>query len=264
MRIKYVNSEDVRGHIREFNNFISDNFNKFNHEDNPELILVTGGDGSMLKGIFDNYHNNIPVIGRASGTLNFLLSDFKDNEKDILEGITSDEIKVEVVSATTLSVSINGNDDNFAINEIAIGGDFMDYFDFEVITEDGYFDNFHFRGQGISISTPLGSTGLNLNAEGKILQINDREGNSNKSLSIVNHISNKKINEVFIGCKTVIKVKAGRGETARLYLDGKRKIIELKNGDVITVDIGKDIQIAFLDEREFNKKRIDFAHKKRV
>lgn len=54
---------------------IADRFREWEHEDNPNAILVVGGDGTMLRAIRQHWRSRLPFVGVNAGHLGFLLND---------------------------------------------------------------------------------------------------------------------------------------------------------------------------------------------
>lgn len=261
MKIKYLLSEDIRSHIQEFNNFISNNFPEFLSEENPNIILTTGGDGSMLLALCKYGNSNIPILGRSAGTVNFINSRFP-NDFEILSKLKNDKIKLDILEVMTIEIEYNGEIFN-AVNDIVIGNNIMDWQKFSISTEDKFFQDFKFNGMGICISTPIGSTAFNLNNNGKILRLNNQHGNPTENWSITNIVSDAEINEIIYSQEIKIDILSPRC-CCKCYIDGSTNTFELKENSTLFIRPGKLFKIAYLDINEVKKRRIELAHRKRV
>jgi NAD kinase len=84
MKIKYRISNDKR--CKEINDLIQKEFPQMLKEKNPDLILVSGGDGAILHAIQEYNHFKVPFFGYGTGTLNFLMNELDLNKlKKFLE-----------------------------------------------------------------------------------------------------------------------------------------------------------------------------------
>lgn len=263
MKILYViNKKDTREHILKFHEFIEKEFPKLLTEKNPELILCTGGDGTFLKVLAKWGKKKIPVLGRAAGTVNFLLNDFNNRDKEIIEALLKDKIKLDFLKASSIKIFLNDEKiKKVSVNDVAIGNNIMDSQKFIINTEDQYLKNLSVSGLGICIATPVGSTGFNLNNKGKILKINDRKNKYSSLWSFTSVVANAKINDVLFEQEINIDILTER-HSCFLYIDGQPYKTPLKMNDRITLKKGKKYLMAFLDKEIFINKRIDLHNRK--
>ncbi|WP_341765303.1 NAD(+) kinase [Candidatus Providencia siddallii] len=135
-----------------------------------DLIIVIGGDGSMISAarFFSNY--NIKIIGINCGKLGFLTDlDFNNVLQQlsyVLNGFYIEEKRF------LLEVKIINSNRNFfkniVINEIVLhSGEIADMIDFEVYINEKF--AFSQRSDGLIVATPTGSTAYSLSAGGPIL-----------------------------------------------------------------------------------------------
>ncbi|MCQ9209137.1 NAD kinase [Granulicatella seriolae] len=137
---------------------------------NPEVVVTIGGDGTLLGAVhkYGDQLDKVRFAGIHTGHLGFY-TDWRDYEAaELIESLKKDQS--ESVSYPLLDVTITKNDGQvcnyFALNEATIrkvnGTLFC-----EVIINNELFENF--RGDGLCISTPTGSTGLNKSLGGAIV-----------------------------------------------------------------------------------------------
>jgi len=205
-------------------------------EDCGNYIKAVGGDGTLLRAI--NLYSELdkPFFGVAKGTVNFLM-----NKRDSVDEYTHFQklnlIKIRVEYDNFHKRTI------FAFNDVMIGGDMNSWIEFNVEEKDGMFGDF--RGGGIIISTPQGSTGINKNNNGPILPL------STDLWSITGDKCNRKIEYVIEPRETVISVKSRTPVT--LWADGSNTVI--KNVQRVTISSGDSVEVLFNDFEEFIKKR---------
>ncbi|HLB51806.1 hypothetical protein A3F07_04705 [candidate division WWE3 bacterium RIFCSPHIGHO2_12_FULL_38_15] len=173
MKIKYVQTLDPRGlHV---NDFISRNYPHFINEPEPDLILVTGGDGAMLHAMQKYHHHNKPFLGHATGTINFSMNKI-NNLEEFVPKLETGKYKLYLLNLNAIKV---WHVDRFgirkevgqAINDVVIGTHVMGYHHLSISSEDKSFSDLDFNGAGLCISTDFGSTGYNFNLGGPVLPL---------------------------------------------------------------------------------------------
>lgn len=247
MRIKYIyNEKDLR--VTTFTQFIEQNYPQFLTQEDPQLYLIAGGDGAMLHAINKTLKNGIPYLGKGMGTLNFLMNDFSD-DKEIIDSLINDTLKFDILNSYGIKASVNGIEIGEAVNDVVIGEMITDYFKFNISTKFGELTNFEVKGSGLCISTSIGSTALNFNNGGRIIPLDS------KLLSITGIACNRYLNDLVKIQEIIIK---SNGPT--IYLDNV-KSFTLTEGDLLTLSKGSTFKLAFLNKKEFLKKRIEFSHR---
>ena len=223
---------------------IDKKFKKYTKEKNPDIIIVSGGDGSLLHAIQSYRYLNTPFLGVAAGTKNFLMD--KINEKTIKK-LIKDKISYKIVKISTIRVKVNrkrtNDTDNIifessAINDIVIGSSIMDFNTFS-------YKNKIIKGMGIIISTPIGSTGFNLNNGGKVIK--DLESNVVAISTIAsedNFFEIEKNNQI-----QNIEILSERNNV-KLFIDGTAKIFELKKGDIVSFERDSIIELIKIREKD--------------
>lgn len=140
-------------------------------ESSPDILITVGGDGTLLSAFhrFAHQLDSIRFIGVHTGHLGFY-TDWREYELEALvESIKNDD--GEAVEYPLLDVNLRYNDErqdnNFiALNEATIqksGGTLVS----DVFINDKHFECF--RGDGLCVSTPTGSTGYNKSVGGAVL-----------------------------------------------------------------------------------------------
>lgn len=138
---------------------------------NPDILITIGGDGTLLSGFHRYAHqlDSIRFIGVHTGRLGFY-TDWREFElESLVESLKNDD--GEFVSYPLLDVCVVYEEgrqvNNFlALNESTVqkaGGTLV----CDVFINDIHFERF--RGDGICVSTPTGSTGYNKSVGGAIL-----------------------------------------------------------------------------------------------
>ena len=133
------------------------------------VIVVLGGDGSILSLINNKEYLKKKIYGMNRGTIGFLLNHY--NEKNLPERIMSSrEFKLNPVSMTVTDIN-NRKDKALSLNEVSLLR--QNRFAANVqVDVNGKIKIKKLICDGILVSTPAGSTAYNLSAHGSILPLN--------------------------------------------------------------------------------------------
>ena len=138
-----------------------------------DLVIVLGGDGSILQAARQMGENQIPVLGVNCGRLGFLAALSPDKFLDIWPMVCGGGFHVvnHLMLRACLLRSGRVVGSHLGLNEAAIlGGP-----PYQIMSIDMYVDDIlatTYRCDGLIISTPIGSTAHNLSAGGPILHRN--------------------------------------------------------------------------------------------
>jgi NAD+ kinase len=131
----------------------------------PDLCLVLGGDGTILKALREHANSTVPVFGINFGTIGFLAAaDTDELEDGIAHAVAGD---FEVLSLPALELGAPGAT-RIALNDVSFHrrphGRVA-----ELAFRLGGQEVGHVRCDGLVAATPAGSTGYNLANQGPIL-----------------------------------------------------------------------------------------------
>lgn len=148
----------------EKNNFIVPS----NYDDEAELNICVGGDGAFLRAVHKYQFTNIPFIGVNTGHLGFFQEIQPDDIDDFIKSYLKKEYSLEKVFLVSAKVHTKKDCfELFGVNEIVIKG-----IDSRVVHLNVYIDDNHlqnFSGDGLIISTPVGSTAYNMSSGGSVV-----------------------------------------------------------------------------------------------
>ncbi|MCL6444727.1 MAG: NAD(+)/NADH kinase [Alicyclobacillus sp.] len=135
-----------------------------------EFIFVLGGDGTLLGAARRLAAWNIPLLGINLGHLGFLTQADPENLEETVQRVVSGAYEVERRLMLEAVVIRHGQPVArlHALNDAGVGkGSFARMVTIDVFVSDRYVDTY--RGDGVILSTPTGSTGYSLSAGGPVL-----------------------------------------------------------------------------------------------
>jgi NAD+ kinase len=135
------------------------------HDGRPDLAVVLGGDGTMLRGLTRFLEAGVPVIGVNFGRVGFLTTMQADDlEPGLLRAFAGD---YRVLELPTLEIAMNGHTYTAVNDAVVAGGTLgrMIELDWSIGGEE-----LGLQGcDGIICATPPGSTAYNLSNGGPVL-----------------------------------------------------------------------------------------------
>jgi NAD+ kinase len=152
------------------NSGVSCVYEKMDIPEAVETVVVIGGDGTFLSVARSIERSSIPVIGINLGGLGFLTEISADSCFTELKKILAGNFEIEERMVLRVSVRRGGSEifSHRVLNDAVINkGALARIIDLRA-TIDGHFLT-HYRGDGLIICTPTGSTAYNISAGGPII-----------------------------------------------------------------------------------------------
>jgi len=139
--------------------------------DGIDMVVVMGGDGTMLRVSHLLGGRNVPMIGVNLGTVGFLTEVVKEEIEDMVHALITGDYFIEPRMMLEADVYRGGSlskENIHALNEVVIAREI----NLRLIALKIYVNGIPFdtsEADGVLISTPTGSTGYNLSAGGPIV-----------------------------------------------------------------------------------------------
>jgi NAD+ kinase len=136
----------------------------------PDFLVVLGGDGTLLSAARAVAPLNIPILGVNLGSLGFLTEVPLDELYPTLRALDAKDCEIEVRSMIQAGLYRNGGQlaDAHALNDVVISKTTIARLaSFDIYINGAFVSNY--RGDGLIVSTPTGSTAYSLAAGGPIL-----------------------------------------------------------------------------------------------
>ena len=135
-----------------------------------DLVIVVGGDGSLLRGARALAKYQVPLLGINRGRLGFLTDITPEDIEQKLEAVLRGEFNAERRFLLDMAILRQGQllETGEAFNDVVLHpGQFIHMLEFEIYV-DGSFVTSQ-RSDGVIVATPTGSTAYSLSGGGPIL-----------------------------------------------------------------------------------------------
>lgn len=208
--------------------------------EDTECVIVLGGDGTIIQAAHDLVGKDIPILGINLGTLGFLAEIEKHNLFLALDKLFAKNYKLENRLMLDGTISRNGEAlyQGYSLNDIVITrSGFSRIICVSIYVNDELVDSY--RGDGVIISTPTGSTGYNLSSGGPVVKPETK-------LMLITPICAHSLNArtIIVAAEDKITIKVNKSkktqqEEAIATFDG-RKAILLQTDDVIEIHKAKE------------------------
>ncbi len=195
-----------------------------------DLVVVQGGDGSMLNAARNLAGHHVPLVGVNQGRLGFMTDIASPNMLDAMAEILAGRFTIEERTMLAAEVHRDGvvTLATLALNDAVVNKGSVGRLIEFVVNIDGEFV-YDLRADGLIVATPTGSTAYALSSDGPILQP------SVPGFALVpicpHTLSNRPI---MVSDRTVIEISLKRSIDARLHFDGQLQC-DLQEGDRVLV-----------------------------
>lgn len=138
---------------------------------NTDCILVLGGDGTIIQAADIVCSLEVPILGINLGTLGFLAEVERHQVWTALDNLFADHYSIEErIMLRGLWINDREQEDlGVALNDIVISrSNFSKIINISIYINDELADSY--RGDGVIVSTPTGSTGYSLSSGGPVVK----------------------------------------------------------------------------------------------
>lgn len=135
-------------------------------ENKPDVLIVLGGDGTILRAVNVCAQQDIPILGVNLGRVGFLTELEPERAQEMLKALSAGEYTLE--KRMLMQVTLPDGQQRTALNDVVISrGTCARMIALDASTTDVFID--HYVADGLIISTPTGSTAYSLSAGGPIV-----------------------------------------------------------------------------------------------
>ncbi len=130
-----------------------------------DFIVALGGDGTLISVARRTYKFDKPVLGINAGNLGFLTDINPENVEEFLDNFLMGNYRIDERMVIEIEYKKNTL---YAFNDVVISKDVISsMINIQVDTNESFLNTY--RGDGLIISTPTGSTAYNLSAGGPVV-----------------------------------------------------------------------------------------------
>tara|TARA_Y100000588_G_scaffold384454_1_gene475771 strand:+ start:591 stop:1358 length:768 start_codon:yes stop_codon:yes gene_type:complete len=209
--------------------------------DRADVVVVLGGDGTMLKTLHECFKLDVPIYGMNRGTVGFLMNEFKEAalskrlERAKLVELHPLLMKVKTASGT--------KKDAYCINEVALLRQTRQAAKLRV-SIDGKVRMSELICDGAVVATPAGSTAYNLSAHGPIIPL----GAELLALTPISSFRPRRWRGALL--RDNAKIKLDIQEPKKRPVSAVADYTEVRNVKSVTIIQQKDISLNLLFDEE--------------
>lgn len=224
---------------------------EISNNDKFDLGIAIGGDGTFLHMVTESkFRDNCLYVGINNGTLGFL-QEIKPNElNNFIDVLKNNKYKIEEVSYEEITVNEQNKKYHYnALNEVVIRDLSLRTAYFDITIDKVILENY--VGDGIMVSTPIGSTAYNLSSNGAIIYNGVNALEITPLAPINNYVYRTLSNSVIIPDEKIIGIKpTSRTKSIGLFIDGVNH--EFETVDDIEIKLSKKrIKVIRLDSYNY-------------
>jgi NAD+ kinase len=218
---------------------VLDSFNE-----DVDLIIVLGGDGTILRVAREFFKEAVPILGVNMGTVGFLSNIIGDELENYLDHIIAGEFNID--ERMMLEVTICDPDRIFyqacCLNDLVVRSNAANIINLQVAINNQQYEPY--RCDGIIIATPTGSTAYSFSSGGPVVD-------PDMDAFIITPISPYMLAKrpAVIDAGKVIEITPTDNHEAVISIDGQLNIITLKSNYSVRIKKAEQ-KLKFINVRE--------------
>lgn len=215
-----------------------------------DMIIVLGGDGTLLHIAELAARHAIPVLGINLGNLGFLTEFREDETFSALEKILSNKVRLEnrLMLKTRILSGKDSSESRYALNDVVISKNVSDRL-LRLSTRAGKEFITTYRADGLIFSSPTGSTAYNLSAGGPLVY----PGLETITVTPICPFMLSSRPIILPAHKELVTVYETEEQTerAQVIIDGQ-PFLEMKPGDKLEISVAKHpLQLVASENRDY-------------
>lgn len=193
-------------------------------EDNYDIAIAIGGDGTFLKMVSETYFDsNILYVGINAGTLGFAQEINIDEIDNFISSLKTNNYKIEEIGIEETIIKTETKEDKiYSLNEIVIREKELNTLFLDISIDEIFLEQF--VGDGILVSTSFGTTAYNLSFGGSIIFSTFHALEITPIAPLYNKVYKSLINPIIIPEGKEIKIIPTKRRSVLLTIDGKNRI----------------------------------------
>lgn len=194
-------------------------------DNNYELAIAVGGDGSFLRMIKNtNFNSDKYYVGINSGTLGFLQEIKENNINSFVDELLNNQYKIEEIGIQETTIFNNNSSSKFySLNEIIVREKDLKVLKLNIKIDGNLLEKY--IGDGILIATSSGSTAHNLSYGGSIVYNTFTSLQITPMAPINSKVYKSLINSIIVPDKKIIDLMPDKDKSDLLLtIDGENNI----------------------------------------
>lgn len=222
----FVSNDSKSQKLKEKLLLLLDKYHFIISDENFDLAIAIGGDGTFIKMVHDlNFNDQIYYIGINTGTLGFLQEVIPSQIEEFVKKIALNQLKTEEIGCQeTEIITKTGGHQVYSLNEIVIRDykfkttHLMVYVDSELLEE--------YAGDGLLIATTVGSTAYNASLGGAMVNSKMHTIQITPIAPLVNRVYKSLRNSLIVPANTIITIEPSYKRTNDLLVmvDGSSEV----------------------------------------
>ncbi len=202
------------------------------YNEKAELNISIGGDGAFLHAVRNSNFSKIPFVGINTGTLGFFPEIIPDHIENFVFAYKSYNYQINEISL--IECHVNCSDSIFmtyAINDIAIKRHDLKTAHLDLFFNDTYLQTI--SGDGVIISSPLGSSAYNFSAGGALVYPSLKTLQIIPLAPLISNAYRCLSSSLIVPSEFEVKIVPEEKKNATLSLVVDGKVYEMDNIDVV-------------------------------
>ncbi len=169
--VNHESAEEIKRYLENYDKCVKivGNSTEITDSFQADMVIVLGGDGTVIQAAKRLAGKQIPILGVNFGTLGFLTEVERPRIRQALDAVMAGDYELEQRMALSCHLHSDREEKgHIAVNEFIVGKrDFGHMITASVYVDDSFLDTY--VADALLISTPTGSTAYNLAASGPVL-----------------------------------------------------------------------------------------------
>lgn len=192
-------------------------------ENKCDLAIAIGGDGTFISTVHKlNFDKNTYYVGINTGTLGFLQDINPENIENFVQKLNQNNFKTEKIALQQTEITTQSNKYNcYSLNEIVVRDNKFKTTHLIVKVNDKLLEEF--AGDGLLVSTSLGSTAYNASLEGAMVAPNINCVQISPIAPLVNRVYKSLKQSIILPEKNIITIEPRyeKNNDLLVIVDGK-------------------------------------------
>ncbi len=217
------------------------------------IIVSIGDDGTFLQAVRKTgFREDCLYAGiSTTGNLNMYCDFHLEDTNKMIESTEANQI--EVLRYPTIEIKLDNQPSFFALNELSIRSSIIKTFVLDLFIDSIHFETF--RGDGIVVATPTGSTAYNKSVKGAVVDPTLPCFQVSELASINNNTYRTLGSSFILGPERILSVKMPQNENDYPTIGLDNEAISIRNIEKIQVKLsGKSIKTIKLKDNSFWEK----------